>query len=87
MAERYVVILDWAVDYESGIEVVGVAHNEDEAKKIFAECVKKERINARNNNFTIADDTEDYFDSGKDGYWAQNHITVSIKKKQSRYWL
>lgn len=80
MVEHYVVLLDWAIDYEGGVEVVGVAHNEDEAKKIFAECVEKERINARNKNFTIAEDTEDYFDSGQDGYWERKHITVSIKK-------
>lgn len=80
MAEHYLVILDWATDWDSGIEVVGVAHNDNEAKEIFVNCVKKERINARNKNFTIAKDTEDYFDSGKNGFWEREHITVSIKK-------
>lgn len=41
--KHYVIVNDWANEYESGTNVLGVVHSLEEAKKIFNESLADEK--------------------------------------------
>lgn len=77
--KHYVILLDWANEYENGITILGVAHSLEEAKEIFNASLAKEREFAEENGFTIYDDCEGVFDAGEDGYYNTNHTNLCIQ--------
>lgn len=77
--KHYVVINDWANEYESGTTILGVAHSLEEAKEIFNEFIEDEKEYARRNEFTIFDDCETVFDAGEEGYYVSNHTNMYIQ--------
>lgn len=68
-----------ANDYESGVEILGVAHSLEEAKEIFNKSLTVVKACAEEYGFTIYDDCETVFDSGEDGFYARNHTNLYIK--------
>ena len=77
--KHYVVVNDWANEYENGTTVLGVAHSLEEAKEIFNEFVEAEKMYAENHGFEIYDDCETVFDAGEDGYYITNHTNLYIQ--------
>ena len=77
--EHWVVIKYWASDYELGVDVVGIAHSFEEAKKTFADEVAKERPNAIEEGYRVYGDGEGIFDAGEEGYYSKEHICIEIK--------
>lgn len=79
MRKHYVIISEWCVDYEGGCQVVGVFHSEAEALAAFAERVRiDDRLLANEYGYEIYEDSDREFDSGKEGYYCHDHITVKI---------
>ena len=76
---HFVIVNDWANEYESGVTILGVAHSLEEAKEIFNASLNDERQYAKENDFEIYDDCETVFDAGKDGYYNINHTNLYIQ--------
>ena len=77
--KHYVIINDWANDYESGVTILGVAHSLEEAKEIFNKGLADEKACAEEYGFTICDDCETVFDAGEGGFYARNHTKLYIQ--------
>ena len=79
--KHYVIFAEWCVDYEGGSCVVGVYHSKEKAREAFKRRVETDdRVLADEYGYTIYDDSDTCFDSGKYGEYAQNHITVSLSE-------
>ena len=61
-------------------DVLGVFTSIDSAKENFNERRAAELPIVKNNGWEIYDDSDFYFDAGKDGYYDSNHITISLTK-------
>ena len=76
--EHFVIVNDWANNYENGTTILGVAHSMEEAKEIFNKQLAEEREYAEEHGFEIYDDCETVFDAGEDGYYMSNHTNLYI---------
>ena len=79
MYSHYVVVLDWALENDSEVEIRGVAHTLDDAEIIFDRLVKGEKRLAAENKYTIEEDTKHVFSAGIMGSWRDNHIELYIQ--------
>ena len=77
--KHYVIVNDWANEYESGTNVLGVTHSLEEAKEIFNESLADEKQYAKEHGFTIYDDCETVFDAGEEGHYVSNHTYLYIQ--------
>ena len=77
--KHYVIVNDWANEYESGTNILGVTHSLEEAKEIFNESLADEKQYAKEHGFTIYDDCETVFDAGEEGYYRNNHTNLYIQ--------
>ncbi len=78
---HFVLLAEWCIDYDGGTEIVGVYHDEEEAKKAFKNRVTtNEKILAEQYDYKIYTDTEYEFDAGEDGEHCVNHITLQLIK-------
>ena len=77
--KHFVIVSDWANEYECGSNVLGVAHSFEEAKDIFNTNLADERQYAEDHGFTIFDDCETVFDAGEEGYYVKNHTNLYIQ--------
>ena len=77
--KHYVIVNDWANEYESGTTILGVVHSMEEAKEIFNQRLANEKQYAEENGFTIYEDCETVFDAGEDGYYVSNHTNLYIQ--------
>lgn len=81
---HWVIVAEWCVDYEGGHSVVGVYHSEDAAREALQNRVNTDdRLLAEEYGYKIYEDTPLCFDSGKDGEYLTDHITVSVIKVES----
>ena len=77
--KHYVVVHDWANEYEGGVTILGVTHSLEEAKEIFNAELVYEKQYAEEHGFTIYDDCETVFDAGEEGYYKNNHTNLYIQ--------
>lgn len=77
--KHYVVVLEWSTEDEEGVQILGVEHTFDEAKKIFDEYLVKEREFVEEHGYEIDEDTSCVFCAGIMGYWKDNHTTLYIQ--------
>lgn len=77
--KHYVIVNDWANEFENGTNILGVVHSLEEAKEIFNEQLVEEREYAAEHNFEIYDDCETVFDAGEDGNYVSNHSYLYIQ--------
>ena len=77
--KHFVVVNDWAYEYESGTTILGVTHSLEEAKVIFNASVADEREFAKAQNWEVYDDYETVFDAGEDGCYVANHTNLYIQ--------
>lgn len=76
---HYIVVCDWAKDYQIGITIYGVAHSQEEAEKIFKENIEKEKDWANELEMEVWAETEDCFDASTE-YYTENHTCTRIIK-------
>lgn len=77
--KHYIIVNDWANEYESGTTILGVVHTMEEAKEIFNKNLVEEKKYANEKGFEIYDDCETVFDAGEDGYYMSNHTNLYIQ--------
>ena len=79
MYKHYVIVLDWATEDDSDVQILGVANTLDDAKEIFEEHLAEEKKIAEENGYEIDTENGAIFDAGIMGYWRDNHITLYIQ--------
>lgn len=77
--KHYVIVHNWANEYDSGSTILGVTHSMEEAKKIFNEKLAEEKEYAEENNFVIFDNWDTVFDAGEYGDYNSNHTYLFIE--------
>ena len=77
--KHFVVVNEWASEYECGSNVLGVAHSLEEAKEIFNTNVAEEVEYASIHEYTIYDHCETVFDAGDDSGYIGNHTRLYIQ--------
>ena len=77
--KHYVVVHDWANEYECGTTILGVEHSMEKAKKIFNNCLADEKQYAIENGLYVYDDYETVFDAGEEGNYIRNHTNLYIQ--------
>ena len=80
----YVVICGYNIDGESGIDIIGVKENFEEAKKLYQEQLIQEEQNAENNGYDCIDKDETSFSAYIDGDYMENHIDLYIQKVEEK---
>lgn len=78
--KHFVIVFDWASEYECGSNVVGIAHSLEEAKKIFNNVAAEEREYVIEHGWIIYDDTATVFDAGENGSYILNHTNLYIQE-------
>lgn len=82
--QHWVIVAEWCVDYEGGHSIIGVYHSEDAACRAMQDRVNiDDRLLAEEYGYKIYEDSPLCFDSGKEGDYAIDHITVSVIKVES----
>lgn len=76
---HYVVVNEWANDYEYDVSILGVAHSLEEAKKIFNNIVGEEKEYADEHGYEIFEDDDEIFDAGKYGEYIVFHTRTYIQ--------
>ena len=79
MYSHYVVVLDWATEDDTSVDIVGVFHTLADAKENFEKYVVEEKQLARDNGYVINEENGVMFEAGIMGYWRDNHITLYIQ--------
>ena len=79
MYSHYVIVLDWATDYESAVDILGVCHTYEEAKEIFDKQLVEEKKLVEEYGYEVETENESVFDAGEMGYWCRDHITLYIQ--------
>ena len=77
--KHYVVVYEWAFNYENGITIFGVTHSVNDAKRIFNNHIADTRRSAEESGYEIYEDCDVLFDSGEDGIYCVNHEKLFIK--------
>ena len=77
--KHFVIVNEWATEYENGSTIIGIVHSLEEAKKIFDTKLMEEKQYAKEQGFMIYDDCETVFDAGEDGYYVSNHTKLYIQ--------
>ena len=79
MEKHYVIVNNWANEYENGTIIIGVAHSMEKAKEIFNKRLVEEKQYASEMGFIIYDESETVFDAGLDGYYMTGHTNLYIQ--------
>ena len=79
MYKHYVIVLDWAYDYEAAVDILGVTHTYEEAKEIFDKQLAEEKKLVEEYGYTVETEDATTFDAGEEGYWSSNHTTLYIQ--------
>lgn len=78
--KHFIVLVDWALDGDEEVIVVGVTHTLEEAKELFNKQVVKEKEFAKNNYWPIVTDDDDLFEAYPKGYYTTEHTVLYIKE-------
>lgn len=76
----YVVICEYNVDGENGVDIIGIREDFEEAKILYQEQLTQEEQNAENNGYDYIDKDETSFTAYIDGDYMENHISLYIQK-------
>lgn len=77
--KHFVIVNNWANDYECGTTIIDVVHSMEEAKEIFNKNLVEEKRYAEEEGFEIFDNRETVFDAGEEGYYSRNHTNLYIE--------
>lgn len=78
--EHYVIINEYATDYETSITICGVEHTLEGAKRIFNHYRADEKELAVKHRYEIYEDDDTSFDAGEgeNGDYMANHTRIYI---------
>lgn len=79
MYNHYVIVLDWAIEDDEAVEILGVTHTFEDAKKIFNENLPEQKGYAEEYGYEVYADTEVQYEAGINGEWRMEHTSLYIQ--------
>jgi hypothetical protein len=79
MCNHYVVVLDWAVEDDEAVAILGVTHTLEDAKKIFNENLPEQKGYTEEYGYEVYADTDTRYEAGVSGYWRTEHTALYIE--------
>lgn len=79
MYSHYVVVLDWAVEDDEAVTILGVTHTLEDAKKIFNENLPEQKGYTDEYGYEVYTDTDVMYEAGVSGEWRKEHIALYIQ--------
>ena len=80
--KHYIVICEYCVCGECGVDIIGVRHTEEEALALYNEQLPIERKCAEENGYDVTEETEKYFVACEDSNYCDEHINLYIEKSE-----
>ena len=82
MEKHYVVVCSWSNEEtpQSITEIIGVRHSYEDAVDLFNSRLTEEKQYAKENNYTVYEDSESIFEAGLEGYCATNFTLLYIEQ-------
>jgi hypothetical protein len=77
---HYVVVLDWAVEDDEAVTILGVTHTLEEAKKIFDENLSEQKGYTEEYGYEVYTDTDVMYEAGMSGEWRMEHTALYIQE-------
>ena len=78
--KHYVVVLDWAVEDDEAVTILGVTHTLEEAKKIFDENLPEQKGYTEEYGYEVYTDTDVMYEAGMSGEWRMEHTALYIQE-------
>jgi len=78
--KHFVVVFDYTVDDEHGVDIIGVRHTIEEAKELFEKQKVIESKNAENNGYDYTEVDETAWSSYIEGEYSKDHIDLYIQE-------
>lgn len=78
--KHYAVVLDWAVEIDESVAILGITHTFEEAKKIFDTYLPEQKEYAKEYGYVVYTDTESRYEAGILGYWRTEHTALYIEE-------
>ena len=79
MYNHYVVVLDWAVEDDEAVTILGVTHTLEDAKKIFNEYLPEQKGYTEEYGYEVYEDTDVRYEAGVSGHWRTEHVALYIQ--------
>lgn len=77
--EHYVVVLDWAVETDEAVTILGVTHTLEEAKQIFNANLPEQKGYTEEYGYEVYADDDTRYEAGVSGYWRTEHVALYIQ--------
>ena len=78
--KHYVVILDWAIESDEAVTILGVTHTLEEAKQIFNEYLLEQKGYTEEYGYEVYEDTNVTYKAGISGEWRTEHTALYIEE-------
>jgi hypothetical protein len=78
--KHYVVVLDWAVETDEAVTILGVTHTLEEAKQIFNEYLPEQKGYTEEYGYEVYADDDMTYEAGVSGEWRIEHTALYIKE-------
>ena len=78
--KHYVVVLDWAVEDDEGVVILGVTHTLEEAQQIFNGNLPEQRGYTEQYEYEVYEDTDFRYEAGVSGHWRTEHVALYIQE-------
>lgn len=79
MYSHYVVVLDWAVEDDEAVTILGVTHTFEDAKKIFDEYLPEQKGYTEEYGYEVYTDEDAIYEAGISGEWRTEHTALYIQ--------
>lgn len=77
--KHYVIVLDWAVEDDEAVAILGVTHTLEDAKKIFNENLPEQKGYTEEYGYEVYEDTDVKYEAGVSGEWRMEHVALYIQ--------
>lgn len=77
---HYVVVLDWAVEDDESVVILGVTHTLEDAKEIFNNNLPEQKMYTEEYGYEVYSDTDILYEAGVSGYWRTEHTALYIQE-------
>lgn len=79
MYSHYVIVLDWAVEDDEAVTILGVTHTLEDAKRIFNENLPEQKGYTEEHGYEVYTDTDVMYEAGVSGEWRTEHTALYIQ--------
>lgn len=78
--KHYVLVLDWATNYEEDVNIIGVFHTLEDAERLYKETLSNERKLAEEKGYEVETDDNVCFTAYEEGNYMTEHTRLYIQE-------